>query len=463
VADSDYNVTKHKNLRSIMPNFRYIAINRDNKKVAGQITAETEEQARKELHRLSFSVLTMTLDSEKRKQTATGVKNFEFEGVDKTGKPVKGTIEGTSELPAYRRLVEEYQFRVAYLANEDATPEEKSNMRKQGLWDLQTMYLQSKKDLEVQSRTLGEKVRDYFSEWLGEGESEEYKSERKRKRREEFLKQVDDATRQTQEFMEKNAGKLVGQVQHDVQVALDHVIRIRNSNNEKNIQVATEDLLKLLQKTQEALDMEVKVGTGKIDYQRIEINTNPEMQHSDETVAEYFVRLKNILHQKNTRELLGGVFKDFAMLFIAPQRGVTWKRIGLKFEEYFAKHKAERREEIALQKAAREGSAVQARHHLQELVWIWHELHGFAGLLLFFYVFYFVIAGIIATKNLGIDPELFRRTLESDLLRQMLLVTFMLYFFGEIYNLYLFELKNKVRFSYVLVCTVLFVFFSVNL
>lgn len=446
-----------------MPNFRYIAINRDNKKVAGQITADTEDLARKELHRLGFSVLSMGAQEESQKKANTGVKNFEFEGTDKAGKTVKGTIEGTSELPVYRRLVEEYGFKVSYLADEYAAPEEKSQMRKQGLSDLQNLYLQSKKEDATQSRSLGKKIKDYFSGWLGK-ENEETKKMQDQKRRDEFIKQVDEATEKTKAFLNENAGRLVGQLQHDMQTALDHVVRIRNSNNEKNIRVATEDLLDLLQTAKKGLDMAIQAGETKIDYSRIEVNSNPEMQHTDETEAEYNIRLKNILRQKETTELLTGILKDFLMLITAPQRSVTWKRIGLKWDEYMTKHKQMREEEKARrEQEEREKGAIQGRHPLAQFAWVWDEIHAFAGLLLFFYVLYFIIAGILSSKNLGIESDIFARTLESNLLRQMLLVTFIIYIFGTVYNLYINESRDRYRVSYWVGTVLLLVFFSVNI
>ncbi len=446
-----------------MPNFRYLAINKENKKVAGQITADTEDLARKELHRLGFSVLTMGIQDPNKKQVSVGVKNFEFEGVDKTGKPVKGTIEGTSELPVYRRLIEEYGFRITYLADEDATPEEKTSMRKQGLYDLQNMYEQSKKDLAAQTRSWGDKFKDFFGKWAG-NEDEEIRQAKADLHREQFLKQVDKAIAKARTFMNENTSRLSGQIRHDMQTAFDHVARIRNSNNEKNIKMATEEMLSILQRAKKALDMELKPGEDRIDYAKIKIDSDPEMQHSDETETEYILRMQNILRQKDTHDLFVGIFKDVWRLIAYPQKGITFKRISMKWQEYMRKYKAEMKsaEEKRSQEMAEKG-AVQVRHRFAKFAWIWDEIHGFTGILLFFYVLYFVVAGVLATKNLGIDGEVFQRTLESDLLRQMLLFTFMLYFFGQIYNLYINEKRNRVRVGYWTGFAVLLVFFSVNL
>ena len=104
-----------------MTNFQYTAINQDDKKISGKIVANNEDLARQELHRLGFSVLNIQEAVESNTQADVDMQIFEFEGLDQSHKFIKGTIEGSSLLGAYRRLVEEYTFKVNYVCRQDAS------------------------------------------------------------------------------------------------------------------------------------------------------------------------------------------------------------------------------------------------------------------------------------------------------------------------------------------------------
>lgn len=103
--------------------FKYIATNREGKKLTGVINAPDQTVARAQLNSLGFSILDIKTVQENGPEDPS-LKKYEFEATDPNGKKIKGSIPAKTPLLAYQRLIEEYHFHVENLTPTQATQEE---------------------------------------------------------------------------------------------------------------------------------------------------------------------------------------------------------------------------------------------------------------------------------------------------------------------------------------------------
>ena len=105
-----------------MPNFEYIALNEQNKKLSGVITAVDIEDAKAKLRDIKLSIV--ELQESQNNQSDLNSFNYKFQGTNSENKTVKGTIEAQSKAIAIRTLLESYDIQVQYLSNIDANQTE---------------------------------------------------------------------------------------------------------------------------------------------------------------------------------------------------------------------------------------------------------------------------------------------------------------------------------------------------
>lgn len=353
--------------------------------MAGQINAGSEEQARKELHRIGFSVLTVR-EAEKDLSLSEGMRVFEFEGFDKEGKLVKGTIEGSDRLPVYRRLREEYHFKVSYLCERGAKPEEKQRMRGEGLEELKGLY--EKRIEKKKGGGIFGGVKGFFNKIKKWGtDSEEEKKKKEEKKKEEFLKQIDEAINKAKNFLKEQGDKLKVEEQKNVRVKMDELVRVRNSKNEQHIKKIAEELLGLIKKYKEELKLKVEEDEDKIKVRSMDLGD--EEKRADEDMADYLTRLEGVYKGMGVDELGRELGKEVKRLITKGRKRETWKRLWLKNHYYWQK----RREE--LEKKMRKGE--DGEEAIFE--WVGKEVHAVMGILLFMYVLVFVFAGVLVSKE----------------------------------------------------------------
>ncbi|OGJ49427.1 hypothetical protein A2335_03870 [Candidatus Peregrinibacteria bacterium RIFOXYB2_FULL_32_7] len=100
--------------------FHYLAINSENKQLSGNIHADNEEAARKELNKLGFSVLSVNEIKGTLAQTDAKLNKYKFSAIDSSGKKIIGTINSKDTKHAYVRLIQEYHFKVESIADAKA-------------------------------------------------------------------------------------------------------------------------------------------------------------------------------------------------------------------------------------------------------------------------------------------------------------------------------------------------------
>lgn len=103
-----------------MPNFEYIAINNEQKKLAGIITASDIEEAKVKIRDIDLSLL----EIKEYKEKISVDNNYKFQAKNPEGKTVKGTIEAINKANAILKLVNEYNLNVQYLSDIKANQED---------------------------------------------------------------------------------------------------------------------------------------------------------------------------------------------------------------------------------------------------------------------------------------------------------------------------------------------------
>ena len=123
-----------------MPAYHYIALNKQQKELAGVIEAPDESAARVKLKELELSVVSLSTVDGTQTPEGSSKKVFEFEALDKNTKKVVGTIVGEEPLAVYTRLFDEYELNVLALVEASATPEQKAKAHAEGVAALQKQY-----------------------------------------------------------------------------------------------------------------------------------------------------------------------------------------------------------------------------------------------------------------------------------------------------------------------------------
>ncbi len=99
-----------------MPNFEYIAINEEQKKLSGVISAKNIDEAKDKLREIKLSIVEIQIADTKSKSTSY---NYKFQGTNSENKTIKGTIEANNKPEAIKTLIENYDLKVQYLSNID--------------------------------------------------------------------------------------------------------------------------------------------------------------------------------------------------------------------------------------------------------------------------------------------------------------------------------------------------------
>lgn len=120
-----------------MPKFRYTVVNPQNQQLQGTISSPDETSARAELSELGFSIVAIEMiDESQETAQESELPVFEFAGIDKNQKRVAGTIQAESDYEAYKRLLQEYEFEIEYVIPNTLSEKQKEKARKKGAYEL---------------------------------------------------------------------------------------------------------------------------------------------------------------------------------------------------------------------------------------------------------------------------------------------------------------------------------------
>jgi len=212
-----------------MPNYKYIVVNKDNKQLIGKIEADNESQARDELNELGFSIITLEkLEAEDKKKNG---KSFEFEGIDKKNKHIKGTINSESRFKAFERLLKEYELDISYLIEEGLSEEEKEAQKKIGVSDLLKEY----------QTVVQKKMKLYHEEKI------KTIDRNFEKRKALIMRQIDFILTKVNIFIEKYKGEVNPQDLQQIKSFINKILRLKNTTNLNYLKKTCKSLLKFLQ------------------------------------------------------------------------------------------------------------------------------------------------------------------------------------------------------------------------
>ncbi len=420
-----------------MAQFQYTAVNASGKKLSGIIGANTEDDARKQLNTFGISLLAIDQIGEtpvatvtQEPGTSSELPKFEFEAFDKAGRKVLGTIPATSGYKAFKRLMEEYQFEVAYVVPAGASEEDRLKAKQEGLAALKAEY-----EAQAVQKTAA-------------AQEEEKLSAEFEAKRQELLKKVDFILSKIKELVGTFANDLKPESLKLIQGYVDKLLRIKSSTNLDYIEHTSEELLKKVQ-DQELFLTKEKLSTNrdrmKLEAQKMmaELHAKP----SELSITENIEGLHNKWTASNNPLIQG--LAAFLERFIPTEeerdlkqkirilsgqiwtyQKIVWTAPASTKDEARASLFSLKEEKKRLNQ---ELSAMIKRRKLQESSdedtpepLITEEANGFLGWLLAFYLAaYFVSYYLVAKQIPGGNPlpgEF--NLLNSPLLRHLLLSVF---------------------------------------
>ncbi len=420
-----------------MAQFQYTAVNASGKKLSGIIGANTEDDARKQLNTFGISLLAIDKIGETPVATVTQepgttseLPKFEFEAFDKAGRKVLGTIPASNGYKAFKRLMDEYQFEVAYVVPAGASEEDRVKAKQEGIAALKAEYESqaAKKDSAVLQE---EKVTADFEV-----------------KRQELLKKVDFILAKIKELIGTFASDLKPESLKLIQGYVDKLLRIKSSTNLDYIEHTSEELLKKVQ-DQELFLTKEKLSANR-DHLKLEAQKMMAELHSkpaELSITENIEGLHNKWagSQNSFLKLLGTFLERFIP---TDEERVVQQKIKTLNSQIWTYRKivwtapATTKEEARASLFSLKEEAKRLNHELKTLIkkrkqealddedvpepLITEEVNGFLGWLLAFYLSaYFVSYYLVAKMIPGGNPlpgEF--NFLDSELLRNLLLSVF---------------------------------------
>ena len=399
--------------------YQYTATNAEGKPLTGVINAMNDEDAKKQLGALGLSILELTFIEASQTQAPQhqDLQKFEFEATDKNAKQVKGTIPAKEALLAYKRLIEEYQFTVSYLAPQDATPEQKIQIHQTGLHQLHNEY-ELKKNQKKGPAT--EKPLSEDPKFITEKNI--------------LLEQIDSILQKTNALLTRFEAKLSPEKKAEINGYVDKLLRIKSSNNLDYIRNTCKELLNKVQEDEifltssehdherEAIMMEsqkmmlelsksanAKVSAGtqikqmvgqleqKLSGSNLDFLLNP-----IQSIKSWFQdppeveRLKIQLKALKTQRL--DAFKILAKTYKHKETRTTTKANVHKIHEQIKQVKLQLKDARSTQNQNRR--LIKQEKHIYFL----EESNTFLGWLLIFYLTYYFLGHYVTTRGLPLNP-----------------------------------------------------------
>jgi hypothetical protein len=397
--------------------YQYTAANSEGKQLSGVINGNTEEEARKQLNTLGFSILKIEESKVADTEVKSDMEKYEFEAIDKTGKQIKGTIPAKTPILAYKRLADEYNFTIIYLAPKEAAPEEKMRMRQTGVQELQNQYDLEKNQKKVEDT--GNPVAD-DPKFIMEKDT--------------LIKEVDVMLQKVKTMLVQFETKISPEKRAEIEGIIDKLLRIKSSNNLDYIRNTSKELLKKIQEEEVFLkesqhDEERKtvlmqsqkmlLGLSKTAAAKIDISVKLQEAMGKWEKNLEGSKMEFLMHP------LSGVKEKFALTpemqslrtQLSALRSQRWGaiKIALRSPKETRSAAWESVKEIRAQEKEVQIKIRQEKHlrHDSNLVikrekhvYFLEEFSTFTGWLLFFYLLYYFVGHYVTTLGLSISPIL---------------------------------------------------------
>lgn len=398
-----------------MPHFRYTVVNKENKQLAGEIDAPSIDVAREELQELGFSIV--AIEETKAGKLEPGTV-FEFKGKDTENRMITGTIKSEERYQAFKRLISEYELDVQYIVQADLKEEEKAKQKTIGIKSLMKKYQE-----EVMKNT------DKYHEKKFKKIDRNFE-----KQKALIMRQVDYVLDKVKEAVDTFAKKLNSDEKQKIKDYVNRILRLKNTTNLEYLKNTSRDLLKYLQnaeifssgKTQikqklslyaETEDMINHIEKGK-DFGVYEDLEDQLLRWQSEHIkgikkVPIIDKLKNIafefviklIHQpKKIRELnkelhfLSRELKQYYGVYVKT-KDQTLRTESLTSIKKLRVKKTNINEKIKELKIA-EKKRLQELGELNYFEKVLSSINELTGWLLFFYLAFYFISGIIINKEL---------------------------------------------------------------
>ncbi len=225
-----------------MPKFRYSVANKENKQLTGTISAPDERSAREELNQLGFSIVSIAVSNETDENSTPEktIPKFEFAAIDRNMKRIVGTIQSEDRFNAYKRLVKEYLFEVEYLFDTNSSEEEKTSLRRKGVYELQNRL--DEEDFQAKAKEQGQ----------------EFDIAEFTQKQETLRVQVDFVLKKVKELLDGYETEMKPETKEKIRKYIDKILRLKSSTNLDYLRKSCEDLLTFIQKEEIFLHEEVR-------------------------------------------------------------------------------------------------------------------------------------------------------------------------------------------------------------
>ena len=439
--------------------YSYIALNTENQKLKGVIAADSEPLAKKKLHQVGLSVLSLRETSAEESatiqenKTNKSLPSFTFYVIDSQGKQLSGSIEATDRKNALKRLAQEYGFEILSLC-ENSIPED----------------LRYKKGMEG-LKPLEEEIEDEFGitfKHSKEGKAEQKKNEgiyddEFLEERKAILKEIELVSKKTQEILKKNQSKIPAEEYDEISNLLSQLSRLRFSNNFQLIRKLIEDLFfkiddtmkkhimadsekdyEDLLKEEEALD-EILHSRGRNIHKDTLSKLKKASASLDRFLGDTFNTSKKRKKKNQDEEHLFSevaedasffrrIIKSFFQALFTQNTSLKKERMIEVKKKYELWKKVKKQKEEKRRRArilAQEKKKQQHRNLSKEsqvILWIIDEIYTFLGALLSIIFAIGYISLLIQANHLPFDNPALFAIVNSEILPKLSIITFFLFF-----------------------------------
>ncbi len=402
-----------------MPKFRYTVVNPDNKSLQGTISAPDEKAARNELNELGFSILNMEeMPEEEANGDQAEIPTFEFAATDKNGKRVVGTIQAEGIYSAFKRLITEYALTVEYIIDNSLPEAKKEKERRKGALDLYARY-EEEKTLAKKKETTDEKDLREFE-----------------KKQAVLKQQIEFVLNKVKELLNEYETIMKPETKEKIKEKVEKLLRIKNSTNLDYIRKTAEELLSFLQKEElflheeervkektkmlveaQGMMMQLKKGKSKTNINITETLRDWYKEHIKDVEVPsrldsflgFFVGIligahsetPEMLEIKRKIESINSQLKEFVILYFQSpspefkaETKSSIKKLWNERKKLKNELKAEKNKIKELRKQSKEKTATEV---------LMHEIYGFTGWLLTFYLIYYFTSIYAVSKDFGIQ------------------------------------------------------------
>jgi hypothetical protein len=323
--------------------FFYTALTTDNKKITGVLDTPDRESATGELHKMGVAILSVNDISEEEyvkfqkeeeeNKTKKGIKTFQFLATDNFGKEIEGTIDSLDDYSAYKRLREEYQFKVGNLYVSTAMDDEKERAK--------TLIPGFEDQLRQQQAVTNKDVR------LSAAKEEKLENEEDLNK--EIVNEIDRVIINTKKALEQHSDLFSTDLILEIQATLGELERIRTSNNIKHITEVSNDLYALISSPDKVTPEMAKDE----NYQTLITEI-----HDSALVKKDFELYKKAVEASGLRRLFGDVAKNLKDMTV-PKVDAEGKPVGFVSKLKLRVHNV--LEKLTKKKAARKSQILKQR------------------------------------------------------------------------------------------------------